>query len=90
MARSSTLEHFNNLTPEQARAIVARIVKPTRRITGHEYEVTMTMLRLIEPYYCSNSQRFSTTCYKIGDKLYRLTDGDGISEPELEEVLDEN
>lgn len=66
------------------------VVPQRRRIEGTEYEHVMTMLRLLDPVASLNSQRFETTIYIIGDKEYRLTTGDGIDIPELEETIIEN
>jgi hypothetical protein len=80
-----------NMTKEQARAFIRKISgPPMRTITGDEYDVTMTMLRLKSPVSESNNQRTMTVVYNIGKAVYHITYG-LEDEPVLEIMLeDEN
>ena len=77
-----------NLTPEEARAFIRRIIGPDRRLLeGQERENVWLMILLQdEPDEVSNNQRTITEVYKINQTEYHVTYG--LEEkPIIEEVL---
>ena len=77
-------------TPEEARAFLKRcgLLKTTRILEGEERKQVETMLRLIGPGEQSNSQRFWTEEWVVGDKTYHHTTGEGIDE--LSEITEDD
>lgn len=77
-------------TPEEARAFLKRcgLLKTTRILEGEERKQVETMLRLIGPGEESNSQRFWTVEWVVGDKTYHHTTGEGIDE--LSEITEDD
>ena len=69
-------------TREEARAFLKRagLLKTTRILEGEERKQVETMLRLLGPGEESNSQRFWTEEWVVGDKTYHHTTGEGIDE----------
>jgi hypothetical protein len=89
---SNTLELIKASAPktrEEARAFLKRcgLLKTTRILEGEERKQVETMLRLIGPGEESNSQRFWTEEWVVGDKTYQHTTGKGIDE--LSEITDD-
>lgn len=81
-----------NMTPEEAKALLRRVLGPPRRVLeGKERDHVLLMLAMLEPYSESNNQHSWTECYMIGSTDYRVTsfpNGDDIVElmlPEDEE-----
>ena len=77
-------------TPEEARAFLKSLglLKTTRILEGAEREQVETMLRLLGPGEESNSQRFWTEQWVVGDKTYQHTTGEGIDE--LAEITEDD
>jgi hypothetical protein len=75
---------------EEARAFLKRLglLKTTRIIEGEEREQVFTMLALLPPPESSNSQRFWTDEWVVGDKTYQHTTGEGIDE--LAEITEDD
>lgn len=60
-----------NMTPEEARAFVRKIMGPERRVLeGTEREHMLTVLRLVEPTRSTNNQRSFTDEYVHAGKMY--------------------
>lgn len=76
-------------TKEEAIAFLKSIgaLKKRRIIEGEEREKVMTMLSLIGPGETSNSQRFWSETWIVGNITYSHTTGEGIDE--LEEVTED-
>ena len=77
-------------TKEEARAFLKRcgLLKTERTLEGEEREQVFTMLALLPPPESSNSQRFWTDEWVVGDKTYQHTTGEGIDE--LSETTDDD
>jgi len=75
---------------EEARAFLKRLglLKTTRILEGEEREQVFTMLALLPPPESSNSQRFWTDEWIVGDKTYQHTIGEGIDE--LAEITEDD
>ena len=59
------------MTPEEAKAFIRRIMGPERRVLeGTEREHMLTVLRLIEPIRTTNNQRSFTDEYVHADRMY--------------------
>lgn len=56
------------------------LLKTTRVLEGEERKQVETMLRLLPPPESSNSQRFWTDKWVVGDKTYQHTTGEGVDE----------
>lgn len=77
-----------NMTPEEARAFLRRVMgPPKRRLEGDEYRHMMMILTLKDPICSSNNQRFWTDEYEHDGRRYEITYGIE-DEPYLEEVGD--
>ena len=77
-----------NMTPEEARAFIRKVMgPPKRRLEGEEYKHMMLVLSLKEPVRSSNNQRFWTDEYEHDGKRYDITTGID-DEPWLEEIGD--
>jgi hypothetical protein len=60
-----------NMTLEEARAFVRKIMGPERRVLeGTEREHMLTVLRLVEPTRSTNNQRSFTDEYVHAGKMY--------------------
>ncbi len=60
-----------NMTPEEARAFIRKIMGPPRRVLeGEEREHMLTVLRLVEPIRSTNNQRSFTDEYVHAGKMY--------------------
>ena len=78
--------YFKNMTHEQARVFLRKVMGPEQRIIeGQEREHLLTVFRLLEPTEESNNQRSWTTVYEHAGKTYHLATGDGWDE--LTEIL---
>ena len=73
--------------PEKARAFIRRVMGPGRRtLEGQEYADVSLLLRMTEPFSCSNNQHSVTDEYKLGGKLYHVTYFPGPNKPEIDEI----
>ena len=83
-------EYVSNMTPEQARAWIRKVMGPPRRtLEGQERENVWLMIMLQdEPDSSSNNQHSITEVYKINQKVYHVHYFSG-EEPEIEEILNE-
>ena len=60
-----------NMTPEEAKAFIRKIMGPPRRVLdGNEREHMLTVFRLIEPVNVSNNQRSFAEEYEHANKKY--------------------
>jgi hypothetical protein len=77
---------MNNMTKEEAKAFIRRVMGPTKRtLEGQEKENMLTLFRLIEPIESTNNQRSFTDEYLHAGKTYYVHYfGNNI---EVEEVL---
>jgi hypothetical protein len=77
---------MNNMTKEEAKAFIRRVMGPTKRtLEGQEKENMLTLFRLIEPIESTNNQRSFTDEYLHAGKTYYVHYfGNDI---EVEEVL---
>ena len=82
-------ERSNNMTPEEARALLKSLglTKKRRVIEGEERDKVLTMLRLLGPGEQTNNQRVWTESWRIGDVEYNIHSGEEFEE--LEEVIDD-
>ncbi len=77
-----------DMTPEEARAFLRRVMgPPTRELTGDEYNSMMLILSLKEPVHSSDNQRFWTDTYEHNDRTYEVTYG-VVDYPLISEVED--
>ena len=75
-----------NMTPEEAKAFIRRIMGPPKRVLeGDEREHMLTVFRLIEPIRTTNNQRSFTDEYVHAGKKYDVHYFEG--ETEVEEYL---
>ena len=75
-----------NMTPEEAKAFIRRIMGPPKRVLqGDEREHMLTVFRLIEPIRTTNNQRSFTEEYVHAGKMYDVHYFEG--ETEVEEYL---
>jgi len=75
---------INNMTPEEARAFLRKVMGPPRKtLEGKEREQVLLLLAMMEPYETSNNQVSWTSCYMIGDRDYHVT-----SLPGFEDIVD--
>ena len=83
-------EYFSNMTPEQARAFIRKVMGPPRRtLEGQEREnVWLMILMKDEPDRSSNNQHSITEVYKINQREYHVHYFPG-EEPLIEEILDD-
>lgn len=78
----------SNMTPEEARAFLRRVMgPPLRSIEGEEKKHLLLMLSLKEPFKETNNQRSWTAYYNIADKEYHVTYFPDEDEPYVDEVL---
>ena len=77
---------MNNMTKEEAKAFIRRVMGPTKRtLEGQEKENMLTLFRLVEPIESTNNQRSFTDEYLHAGKTYYVHYfGNNI---EVEEVL---
>jgi len=77
---------MNNMTKEEAKAFIRRVMGPTKRtLEGQEKENMLTLFRLVEPIESTNNQRSFTNEYLHAGKTYYVHYfGNDI---EVEEVL---
>jgi len=65
--------HFKEMTPEEAKAFIRKIMGPERRVLeGTEREHMLTVLRLVEPIRSTNNQRSFTDEYVHAGKMYDI------------------
>ena len=64
------------------------LLKTTRILEGEERKQVETMLRLLPPPESTNSQRFWTDTWVVGDKTYKHTTGEGMDE--LAEITEDD
>jgi hypothetical protein len=77
-----------NMTPDEARAFLHRIMGPPKRVLeGTEREHMLTVLRLVEPIRSTNNQRSFTDEYLHAGKMYDVHYFEGGTV--VEEYLDE-
>ena len=77
-----------NMTPEQARAFIRKIMGPPKRVLlGDEREHMLTVFRFLEPVRQSNNQRSFTDEYEHAGKTYYVHYFE--NEIEVEEVLED-
>ena len=78
--------NFDNMTPEEARAFIRRVMGPPRKkLEGSEREHMLTVFRFLEPISQSNNQRSFTDEYEHAGKTYYVHYFE--NETEVEEVL---
>ena len=83
------MEHSKEMTPDEARAFIRKVMGPARRtLEGEEKEHMLTVFRLIEPISSSNNQRSMTDIYTHADKVYHVTYFDG--DTDVEELLEDD
>ena len=69
------MEAKSELTPEQARAFIRKIMgRPRRELVGKEKEDILLLLKMVEPFKQTNNQRSWTDYYMIGNREYHVTD----------------
>jgi hypothetical protein len=80
----------NNMTPEEARAFLRKVMGPPRRLLeGKERENVWLMILLRdEPDSFSNNQHSITEVYKINQREYHVHYFSG-EDPLIEEILDD-
>lgn len=62
-----------NMTPEEAGALIRRVMGPPRRVLeDNEREHMLTVFRLLEPFETSNNQRSFTEEYRHANKIYHV------------------
>ena len=75
-----------NMTPEQARAFIRKIMGPPKRVlSGDERDHMLTVFKLLEPVRQSNNQRSFTDEFEHAGKTYYVHYFE--NEVEVEEVL---
>jgi hypothetical protein len=78
-----------NMTPEQARAFIKRVMGPLKRqLEGQELEHAWLLIKMSTPVSESNNQRFWNEEYIIGGRRYDVTYGISV-EPIVEVYEDE-
>lgn len=78
---------MKEMTPEEARALIRKIMGPeTRLIEGEEKEYMLTIFGLLEPIGSSDNQRTWTEVYEHAGKTYHVHywDKDDI---DIEEII---
>jgi hypothetical protein len=81
---------MNNMTKEEARALIRKVMGPPRRtLEGKEREQVLLLLAMMEPYEISNNQISWTSCYMIGDRNYHVSSLSGF-EDVVELILPED
>jgi len=74
MTSNPYLDMIKNMSKEEARALLRKVMGPPRRtLEGKERTDILLLLSMIEPYSASNNQHSWTECYMIGDKDYHVT-----------------
>ncbi len=80
------VDYVNNMTPEEARAFIRKVMGPPRRVLeGSEREHMLTVFGLLEPIDSSNNQRSWTNVYEHAGKTYHVHYFE--DETEVEEIL---
>lgn len=81
----------DNMTPDEARAFIRKIMGPPRReLTGQERDNVWLMILLQDtPDSVSNNQRSITEVYKINQREYHVHYFSG-EDPIVEEILQED
>jgi hypothetical protein len=75
MLKKSDINNLN-MTPEEARAFIRKVMGPPKRqLEGDEYQHMMMVLSLKEPVSSSNNQRFWTDDYEHNGRKYEITYG---------------
>ena len=65
-----------NMTPEEARAFIRKVMGPPKRqLEGQEREHAWLLIKMSTPVRESNNQRFWTDEYVIGGRRYNVTYG---------------
>lgn len=78
-----------NMTPEQARAFIRKIMGPPKRqLEGGEREHAWLLIKMSTPVRESNNQRFWTEEYVIGGRRYDVTYG--VEDIPIVEVYEED
>ena len=78
-----------NMTPDEARAFIRKVMGPSKRVLeGEEYKHVMLVLALKDPIEASNNQHSWTEVYEHNGHQYHVTYGFN-DEPWLEEILDD-
>ena len=86
MAHTEKLRLMRNMSKDEARAFIRRVMGPPKRILeGAEKEHMLTVFRLIEPVETTNNQRSFTDEYHHAGKVYFVHYFG--NEVEVEEVL---
>ena len=80
------IDYVNNMTPEEARVWIRKVMGPPRRVLeGQERDHMLTVFQLLEPFETSNNQRSFTEEYRHANKVYHVHYFEG--ETEVEEIL---
>ncbi len=88
-AEKNLIDFVNNMTPEEARAWIRRVMGPPRRVLeGAERDHMLTVFGLLEPFETSNNQRSFTEEYRHANKIYHVHYFEG--ETEVEEILEDD
>ncbi len=75
-----------NLSPEQARELIRKVMGPPRRkVEGKEHDNLMLMFAMMEPIRETNNQHSWCAEYVIGDRHYDVHYFPG-EEPFIEEI----
>lgn len=93
MATNKMSDFVANMTPEEARAFIRKVVGPERQyIGGEERDHLLMIFALLDPDETSNNQRTLTEVYYYSNKEYHVTYGFGYPEggddPLVELVID--
>lgn len=73
-AVAKILNFIDDMTPEESRAFIRKIMGPPKRVLeGNERDHMLTIFSLIEPIRQSNNQRSFTDEYVHADKMYDVT-----------------
>ena len=86
MANSEKIRIMSNMTKEEARAFIRKVMGPPKRtLEGQEKENMLLLFELIEPVESTNNQRSFTDEYHHAGKTYYVHYFG--NEIEVEEVL---
>lgn len=82
-----SLTKFPNITPEQAREILKKVMGPARReLKGEEYSHIWLILQFLDPVEVSNNQRSITEVYHQNGCIYHVHYFTMNEDPVIEEV----
>ena len=71
---SSKLIMKTYLTKKEARLFLRKVMGPPHRtLFGLERSEVLCLLKLIDPFECTNNQHSITECYRVGDIEYHIT-----------------